>query len=57
MSASAKHLMLRFMISLVTELPDEILNLTITPEGSNIHQIGKSIKTAQWQKMKMQENR
>lgn len=53
MSASAKHLMLRFIISLVNKLPDEILNLTITPNGSNIHQIVKSIKTAQLLKMKM----
>lgn len=53
MSASAKHLMLRFIISPVNKLPDEILNLTITSDGSNIHQIVKSIKTAQLQKMKM----
>lgn len=56
MSASAKHLMQRFMISLANKLSDEILNLTITPNGSYIHQIAKSFKTAQWQKNKMSEN-
>lgn len=46
MSASAKHLMLEVRLLLECKHSEESRTPIINPNGSNIHQIGKSVKTA-----------